>query len=97
MRKGTFATPRDLGAVPEIRIEAIRVTLEGSLSGNEQIVGELAEGEEVGGVFQVKARRTLVLDRVDMATATKTSMDNFLRAIIREYNTQEGYTGVVVT
>lgn len=93
MTKGVFATPRSLGNVPEMEFAAVRIRF-----GDEETVdANIAEGEEVGGVFQGAVTKQLNLERVDMDAATVAALDNFLRALMAEYASQEGYTGVVIT
>ena len=88
--KGTFASPRDLGSVPEIRFADVKIRGDGAFA-------VVNEGEEVAGVFTVSVSKSLELERTDMAAATVAALDNFLRALMAEYTTQEGYTGVVIT
>jgi len=93
MTKGTFGTPRDLGSVPEIQFVSVRIRF----GDEEAIDANIKEGEEVGGVFQESVTNQLHLERADMDAATVAALDNFLRALMSEYATQEGYTGVTIT
>lgn len=91
--KGIFASPRSLGSVPEMRFSAVRIRFEDE----ESVAANIEEGEEVAGVFSTAVQKTLEFKSSDLQPATRAALAAFLRALMSEYTSQEGYTGVVIT
>ena len=94
MSKGTFQTPRSLGTVLEIRAGRFRVSP--SETGFD-ISGEMIEGEEIASVFTEMLRKDFNLQTDALLPADQNVLDAFIKLMIREYVSQEGYSGVVIT
>lgn len=96
MARGTFPAPRALGNVTDIKLGSVRIYVEPT-DDEERVSALVQEGEDLGGgVFNVTVEKRLEVTFANMDPATKSAYNNLLRALLREYNTQEGYTGVVV-
>jgi hypothetical protein len=95
MAKGIFGTPRNLGLVTETRLGAVRIRFDGDEG--DAVAAIVQEGEEIAGVFTPVVEKGLNKKFDDLSATTKTAYNNFVRAILREYNTQEGYTDITVS
>lgn len=99
MTKGTFGTPRTRETIDEIRPVSARVRFHdiGVPDGDFTLSATLDEGNEVGGVFEIKESGAINTQERLLSAADKVIVEDFLSMVIRLYADDKGYTGVVIT
>jgi len=92
MPKARLGSPRNLGSVNDVQFASVRIYVDQG-----RVIAVVEEGEDVAGVFTPSVEKALDREVTDMAAASKSAYTSFLKAMLREYADQEGYTGVTVT
>jgi len=94
MNKGTFQTPRSLGNVSEIRIQALKIR---SIGSEDEISAVIQEGEEIGGVFVVSVTKDITIKTSSLPVVARKVVEGLIKLLLQTYIAREGYDNVTVT
>ena len=94
MAKGTFRIPRTRAAVAEIRPINAKVRF---VDDKFDLNATMQEGNEVGGVFEIKEIGSIRVQERTLNAADKAVVESFLRLVVRLYADDKGYTGVTIS
>jgi len=95
MSKAIFGTPRSLGNVDEIRIPDIRLHLREE-DGLYEIAANFAEGEDIGGTFEIGEKGELRILESDLSPSDNIMLHNFIKILLKEYINSRGYSDITI-
>lgn len=95
MAKGTFGTPRPVGAVDEVRVSTLKIRL--TKNGDYDFNVEVEEGDTTGGDFEVVETGNVRTNKNDLGASDQAALDNILKVALSLYINDRGYSGVVIS
>ena len=95
MSRGTFQTPRSLGAVTDIRPSNVHIRFNDDLG--YRISATMEESEDVAGTLEQRLYGELDVIDSNLTASQRTTFKNLMKLLVKLYVAQEGYTNVTVS